>query len=365
MGVEPPLQESLRGRHRVVLRPRGRSRFVVVGFLSVWLVGWAAGEVFAVGTLLRLLPPQESAPPALFLGLWLTLWTVGGLGALAALLQQVLGREELEWSSERLTVKRRFRQDVALHRDELDDLVLTGRELTLSARTRTGTVPLVTLGTRQERTELRDELRRVLDLGHRVVAAVPPGWREVQDSTGRLVLEASRGPTLIGGGVLWLLSAWPALKAVRAVRGDAALDALLWTLVVLLALGAGLAALLSRRELLMAPGRLTLRKSGLRSSPSRSRASRCESRPTATATSGSRWWPSARPASSSSCDGRTTPRPLSSSAAGSRSRRAHGSHSRLSWSPVSAWPRRPRRPAPEPSSEPAARPASARAINRR
>lgn len=266
MGVEPPLQESLRGRHRVVLRPRGRSRFVVVGFLSVWLVGWAAGEVFAVGTLLRLLPPQESAPPALFLGLWLTLWTVGGLGALAALLQQVLGREELEWSSERLTVKRRFRQDVALHRDELDDLVLTGRELTLSARTRTGTVPLVTLGTRQERTELRDELRRVLDLGHRVVAAVPPGWREVQDSTGRLVLEASRGPTLIGGGALWLLSAWPALKAVRALRRDAALDALLWTLVVLLALGAGLAALLSRRELLMAPGRLTLRKSGLRSS---------------------------------------------------------------------------------------------------
>ncbi|MBL8918263.1 MAG: hypothetical protein JNJ54_05345 [Myxococcaceae bacterium] len=235
----------------------------MVAFLSFWLVGWAAGEVFAIGTLLNLLPPHQRAPPTVLLGLWLVLWTVGGVGAIGALLQQVFGREELEWSSERLTVRRRFREDVALGRDDLDDVVLIGRDRTLAARTRTRTLPLVTLGTRHERTALRDELRRSLDLGHRVVATVPAGWSEVRDPTGRLVLEASRAPALVGGVVSWLLSALPAREAIRA---EAPVEAALWTLVVVLALAVGLAALLWRRELLMAPGRLTLRTSGLRSS---------------------------------------------------------------------------------------------------
>ncbi len=80
------------------LRPRGIGRYFTAAFLSVWLVGWVVGEVFAIGMLATItaalanifsehLPAWHTdfvssggvAFAILFLVLWLTLWTIGGI----------------------------------------------------------------------------------------------------------------------------------------------------------------------------------------------------------------------------------------------------------------------------------------------
>src|SRR5213075_958612 len=79
------------------LRITGFSRFFGVPFLTVWLLGWAAGEVFAlcmlaVGAWSLLtgqppgagrapLRPEVALPIGLFLLFWLALWTLGGVMA--------------------------------------------------------------------------------------------------------------------------------------------------------------------------------------------------------------------------------------------------------------------------------------------
>jgi hypothetical protein len=87
--------ESPEGLLRVAWRsPLSRGpRWFGVGFLLVWLCGWAAGEFFAGAALLGLLPGKNNRPrPApgfanLFLLVWLAFWTLGGLAAMLSLAQ--------------------------------------------------------------------------------------------------------------------------------------------------------------------------------------------------------------------------------------------------------------------------------------
>ncbi len=94
-----------------MLRPRGRGRFVVAGFLLVWLTGWVLGETVAAGALFVFtaqalgldLPfaanAQTSGVPAAFvipfLAVWLTFWTIGGIAAAGEALYLLFGREEI------------------------------------------------------------------------------------------------------------------------------------------------------------------------------------------------------------------------------------------------------------------------------
>lgn len=60
-------------------------------FVMVWLVGWAAGEWFALSEIARNGIGVSSA----FLIFWVTIWTIGGAAALFSVLWQLFGSERL------------------------------------------------------------------------------------------------------------------------------------------------------------------------------------------------------------------------------------------------------------------------------
>jgi hypothetical protein len=74
------------GGIRVVIP--ARRRWFAILFLSVWLVGWAFGEVAVTRQLLF-----GSGAPPVFLLVWLSFWTVGGAFAFATLAWSLAGRE--------------------------------------------------------------------------------------------------------------------------------------------------------------------------------------------------------------------------------------------------------------------------------
>ena len=102
MRVTPPTRRSsLRreGNRLEISIPAKRNIFLLL-FLSVWLVGWCLGEVFAVRALLE----QDDAPN-LFLGVWLLGWTVGGAAALSACLWMLKGREVIGLHGDALAIR--------------------------------------------------------------------------------------------------------------------------------------------------------------------------------------------------------------------------------------------------------------------
>ena len=58
-------------------------------FLTIWLVGWAAGEWSVIQSLF------SSEPAAPFLMVWLIGWTVGGIFAIGLLLWSLAGAEQI------------------------------------------------------------------------------------------------------------------------------------------------------------------------------------------------------------------------------------------------------------------------------
>ncbi len=195
-------------------RPQGPGRFFVAAFLSFWLCGWLAGEIFALWVLWRLLgnglaTGQWALPAVLFLLVWLSLWSVGG----AVALRQVLGAL---WSEDRLVLgadgsllreahRGPFRRRRALPRQEIRGFhvgqvgawggplmaELSGRSLEITR-----------LGSLRERQEAADQLNRRLGLrplaedpadgpGQAQIPAVPvlpAGWQELTPSFGSPLL---------------------------------------------------------------------------------------------------------------------------------------------------------------------------------
>src|SRR5262249_37022271 len=107
------------------LRATGIGRFLLAGFLSFWLTGWAAGEAFAlwmlVGGARSLLPPGppsgghpqplsvgRAVAAGVFLLFWLTLWTFGGIAAGRELLRLLFGRDRFRVNYDRLEVEQSF-----------------------------------------------------------------------------------------------------------------------------------------------------------------------------------------------------------------------------------------------------------------
>lgn len=72
-------------------------------FLSVWLCGWLAGELFAIGALFA---PGTPLPARAFLLFWLTFWTFGGLAAIGALLNGLGGAAVLRLDHDALTIRK-------------------------------------------------------------------------------------------------------------------------------------------------------------------------------------------------------------------------------------------------------------------
>jgi hypothetical protein len=88
------------GRVRISWPSVGRehSPGKAVAFLTVWLCGWVAGEVFSSLVLLGMttgwgpMAGQREHPPLVFLIGWLGAWTVGGIFAWRTWLALVFGR---------------------------------------------------------------------------------------------------------------------------------------------------------------------------------------------------------------------------------------------------------------------------------
>ena len=63
----------------------------VAAFLTVWLLGWAAGEISALRALFSM--GTSFVPGSAFMLIWLLGWTAGGVVAAGALLMTIDGRE--------------------------------------------------------------------------------------------------------------------------------------------------------------------------------------------------------------------------------------------------------------------------------
>ncbi len=81
--------------------PAPRVWFVIV-FLTLWLLGWAAGESFALRALLRPGP----LPVKGFLLVWVAFWTLGGASALSICVWMLAGHERVRLGMDSLVIRR-------------------------------------------------------------------------------------------------------------------------------------------------------------------------------------------------------------------------------------------------------------------
>ena len=202
-------------------RPTGIGRWLEAAFLSVWLTGWALGEVFVLALLGRgllalqqgrTLPGQPPsllavAPVGLFLLIWLSFWTVGGLAALQQWLRCIWAQDRLTLTSTDLEIRRGlgpWRQRRRLPRQAIQWVRLVPRDRglrrALIAQLGDRQVELTRLGSLQERERAAEQLQQALALEAtsqsaplQLQAVLPRGWDCEQISFDCTLLVPSRG----------------------------------------------------------------------------------------------------------------------------------------------------------------------------
>ncbi|MBM5821189.1 MAG: hypothetical protein FJ082_01645 [Cyanobacteria bacterium K_Offshore_surface_m2_011] len=190
-------------------RPVGPGRFFVAAFLSLWLCGWLAGEVFAVWALWRILGAflaggeGAALPVALFLLVWLSFWTLGGAAALRELLRALWSEDRLTLAAdgevERLARRGPFRRRRGLSGREIRRFQVRGAGAwggPLVAELSDRSLEITRLGSLRQRQEAAEQLNRRLGLRpvaedpakapgqDRIPAAavLPVGWQELTPS---------------------------------------------------------------------------------------------------------------------------------------------------------------------------------------
>ncbi|MCP9797067.1 hypothetical protein [Cyanobium sp. Lug-B] len=270
-------------------RPQGPGRFFVAAFLSFWLCGWLAGEIFALWVLWRLLTGglasgQWALPALLFLLVWLSLWSFGG----AVALREVLGAL---WSEDRLVLgpdgslvrqaqRGPFRRRRPLPRHEIRRFHVAQAGAwggPLMAERAGRPLEITRLGSPRQRQEAADQLNRLLGLRPLAdapapardrapaLAVLPEGWRELTPTFGSPLLVPDpalrRQQRLVMGLVNLVL--WGLLALL--IRGGTAWPGF-WALgipLALLALAGGWGQLwlaLGRREWRLEPRLLVLQR---------------------------------------------------------------------------------------------------------
>lgn len=202
-------------------RPSGAGRWLEACFLSVWLLGWALGELFVLallgqGLLVvlqgRSLPGQPSSllavvPVGLFLLIWISFWTVGGFLALRQWLRCVWAQDRLTLTSTHLEIRRwlgPWRQRRRLPRQTIQAVRLAPRDRgqgrALIALLGDQQLELTCLGSLQERERAAERLQGALALDAElesapvpVPAVLPRGWDCEQVSFDCTLLVPSRG----------------------------------------------------------------------------------------------------------------------------------------------------------------------------
>ena len=110
MTIAPPgprfrVETTLDGTRVVV--PARRSLFLV-GFLSLWLCGWAVGEVTAAGFLMSAFGSEGALIASPFLLFWLCGWTIGGAVVIGLLLWNLIGKEVVTLEHGVLTIAKQL-----------------------------------------------------------------------------------------------------------------------------------------------------------------------------------------------------------------------------------------------------------------
>ena len=260
-------------------RPRGPGRFFVAGFLSLWLGGWMAGEIFALWFLWNSLTTGQGPLPAvLFMLVWVCFWSLGGMFALGQVLRCL-------WSEDRLVLREDGRLELRCRLGPLDRRRPLPWHEIRQFRVQTDTagasalladlpgrsIPITRLGTHRERQEAAEQLNGVLGLRPAseepapTPAVLPPGWQEVTPSFDSPLLVPDGGLRRRQALVMALvcLVVW---GVVALLVGGALTRPGLWVGVVLFALpglacGWGLLWLLfGRREWRLEPRRLVLQR---------------------------------------------------------------------------------------------------------
>jgi hypothetical protein len=269
------------------LRPSGIGRYFGAVFLSVWLLGWAAGEVFAIGMLATIFSSLSGVLadrlPAgmiefatsgaagfvvLFLLVWLTLWTFGGIAAITHLLRSLAGEDSIALQGASLELVRRagpFRRRLALERSAIRRIRLRPHDNALVADTEKGAEVLTQFGSIAQREAVADWLRRHLAVPETdpgAAAGAPPKTWEVTSTDGsarvRKVQPHARAiRSVIAWAVTGLVSfGWFASLGTDPPVGSPPALAL----TVLLSVGA-LLSTWGRREWIVRSGQLTFRRS--------------------------------------------------------------------------------------------------------
>lgn len=273
------------------LRPRGAGRFGGAAFLAFWLVGWAIGEVVALGILLagarRLLGGRpltnDGEPMTLegamlaggFLLVWLTFWTIGGWAAWRELLRLTWFEQLFRVGPEGLfTVDKLgpFRKRRHLPRGAPLRLYLLARPGALMADAGGERIELTRLGTPAEREQLRQSILAEMgipDDPEEEAAALPSGWEELIDPEGGRVLVKELDGRRKMARVLALPMMLAALAAAALAFRAKADPAALVPALMAATLAIGFAALEwrlvnTRPEWRVDPGRLVLRRRGPR-----------------------------------------------------------------------------------------------------
>lgn len=212
------------------LRASGLRRYFDAAFLGLWLVGWAIGEVVAVGVIVAIilvpilrwrevdLPPffeswtSAGVPIAIFLFLlvWVTFWTIGGYAALTHFLRSVAGKDRLRLLPAALELIRGagpFRRTRVIDRADIRRVRVRHHDHALVADTTFGTLLLTELGTIAERETICRWLRGGLQLPPDgsmgpYAGQAPPGWtmQPTEDGSVRLHRKSAWLP--------WLRSEW-------------------------------------------------------------------------------------------------------------------------------------------------------------
>lgn len=82
---------------------RNRRNWLVVMFLSFWLIGWAMGEGFAVQ---QVIAGDTPLPARLFILFWLTIWSIVGLFVMYIMAMQLAGKEIITLNRSEMRIKK-------------------------------------------------------------------------------------------------------------------------------------------------------------------------------------------------------------------------------------------------------------------
>ncbi|MFN3653247.1 MAG: hypothetical protein ACK47B_27000 [Armatimonadota bacterium] len=258
--------ERLEKGIRVTLRPQGRERWAVVAFLSLWMMGWAAGELSALDRILPWItgwitssPSAGDDGPPWFMLFWTTFWTFGGVVAASMVLRLGFGRDTIEISPDGWILRQGVgplvrRSDISAADVERVELLEDDSKESVSCQVGAESVQLTSYGTATDRRWLCDLLRRAAGLtsesetatdpasmqdelvsstpyrtaraGKRIdplregAVELPPGWQAAHSPEGEWVLSRTAGHYLASAaGLLFINLFWNGIVGVFVAVG--------------------------------------------------------------------------------------------------------------------------------------------------